>query len=139
MIITKFKIQILQIRCFHTFHIVINIKEIKNTLREFQAENGLKFKNTQAEIKRVVSYKKKSVLVFCGLAFNQILSLGSSHSARLLVCPLEDLSYSHRSSGPSVWTKHSKTTVDNGYQILDMDIFTQVTIHKGCLVCSVLV
>ena len=40
-------------------YIFINIKEIKNTLREFQAENGQKFKNTQAEFKKVVSYKKK--------------------------------------------------------------------------------
>ena len=39
----------------------INIEEIKNTLREFQAENGWKFKNTQAEFKKVVSYKKKKV------------------------------------------------------------------------------
>ena len=34
----------------------VNIKEIKNTLREFQAENGPKFKNTQADFKKVVSY-----------------------------------------------------------------------------------
>ena len=37
----------------------MNIEEIKNTLREFQAENGPKFKNTQAEFKKVVSFKKK--------------------------------------------------------------------------------
>ena len=37
----------------------MNIEEIKNTLREFQAQNGRKFKNTQAEFKKVVSYKKK--------------------------------------------------------------------------------
>ena len=40
----------------------MNIKQIKNTLREFQAENRQKFKNTQAELKKAVSYKKKSVL-----------------------------------------------------------------------------
>ena len=39
----------------------MNIKEIKNTLREFQAQNGQKFKNAQAELKKVVSYEKKSV------------------------------------------------------------------------------
>ena len=39
----------------------MNIEEIKNTLREFQAQNSRKFKNTQAELKKVVSYKKKSV------------------------------------------------------------------------------
>ena len=39
----------------------MNIDEIKNTSREFQAQNGQKFKNTQAEFKKVVSYKKKSV------------------------------------------------------------------------------
>ena len=39
--------------------IFINIEEIKNTLREFQAENSRKFKNTQAEFKKDVSYKKK--------------------------------------------------------------------------------
>ena len=42
-------------------YIFINIEEIKNTLREFQAENGRKFKNTQAELKKVVSYKKKCI------------------------------------------------------------------------------
>ena len=39
----------------------MTIKEIKNNLREFQAQNSRKFKNTQAEFKKVVSYKKKSV------------------------------------------------------------------------------
>ena len=33
----------------------MKIKKIKNTLREFQAENGQKFKNTQAEFKKPVS------------------------------------------------------------------------------------
>ena len=37
------------------------IKKIKNTLREFQAENRQKFENTQAEFKKAVSYIKKSV------------------------------------------------------------------------------
>ena len=37
----------------------MNIEQIKNTLREFQAENRQKFKNTQAEFKKAVSYKKK--------------------------------------------------------------------------------
>ena len=37
-------------------HILLNIEEIKNTLREFQAKNGPKFKNTQAEFKKAVSY-----------------------------------------------------------------------------------
>ena len=40
----------------------MNIEEIKNTLREFQAQNGRKFKNTQAEFKKVVSYKKKKCI-----------------------------------------------------------------------------
>ena len=44
-------------------YIFINIEEIKNTLREFQAENGQKFKNTQAEFKKVVSYIKKKCSV----------------------------------------------------------------------------
>ena len=39
----------------------MNIEQIKNTLREFQAENRQKFKNTQAEFKKAVSYIKKSV------------------------------------------------------------------------------
>ena len=38
----------------------MNIEQIKNTLREFQAENRQKFKNTQAEFKKAVSYIKKS-------------------------------------------------------------------------------
>ena len=43
----------------------MNIEQIKNTLREFQAENRQKFKNIQAEFKKAVSYiKKKSVLSF---------------------------------------------------------------------------
>ena len=37
----------------------MNIEQIKNTLREFQAENRQKFKNTQAEFKKAVSYIKK--------------------------------------------------------------------------------
>ena len=37
----------------------MNIEQIKNILREFQAENRQKFKNTQAEFKKAVSYKKK--------------------------------------------------------------------------------
>ena len=43
-------------------YIFVNIEEIKNILREFQAENSWKIKNTQADFKKVVSYKKKSVL-----------------------------------------------------------------------------
>ena len=39
----------------------MNIEQIKNTLREFQAENRQKFKNTQAEFKKAVSYIKKKV------------------------------------------------------------------------------
>ena len=41
----------------------MNIEKIKNTLREFQAQNGQKFKNTQAEFKKVVSYKKKKSVI----------------------------------------------------------------------------
>ena len=37
----------------------MNIEQIKNTFREFQAENRQKFKNTQAEFKKAVSYEKK--------------------------------------------------------------------------------
>ena len=44
-------------------HILIYVEEIKNTIREFQAENGPKFKNPQAEFKKVVSYKKKVYLL----------------------------------------------------------------------------
>ena len=39
----------------------MNIEQIKNTLREFQAENRWKIKNTQAELKKAVSYIKKKV------------------------------------------------------------------------------
>ena len=42
----------------------MNIEQIKNTLREFQAENRQKFKNTQAEFKKAVSYIKKKVYLF---------------------------------------------------------------------------
>ena len=42
----------------------MNMEQIKNTLREFQAENRRKFKNTQAEFKKAVSFKKNSVLKF---------------------------------------------------------------------------
>ena len=37
----------------------MNIEQIKNILREIQAENRRKFKNTQAELKKAVSYIKK--------------------------------------------------------------------------------
>ena len=56
--IIKFKIQLL---FFYTIFIFVNIEEIKNSLREFQAENGWKIKNTHAGFKKVVSYIKKSV------------------------------------------------------------------------------
>ena len=59
--IIKFKIQLLYIRYFYTIYIFVNTEEIKNTLREFQAENGWWIKNAQADFKKVVSYKKKSV------------------------------------------------------------------------------
>ena len=55
----------------------MNIEQIKNTLREFQAENIRKFKNTQAEFKKTVSYKKKEsvkqkIVTFdCGLIDNE--------------------------------------------------------------------
>ena len=42
----------------------MNIEQIKNTLREFQAENRQKFKNTQAEFKKAVSYIKKKVYLY---------------------------------------------------------------------------
>ena len=42
------------------FHIFTRRKN-KNNLREFEPQNGKKFKKTQAEFKNVVSYKKKSV------------------------------------------------------------------------------
>ena len=41
----------------------MNIEEIKNTLTEFQAENGQKFKNTQAEFKKTVSHIKKKCML----------------------------------------------------------------------------
>ena len=40
----------------------MNIEQIRNTLREFQAENRQKFKNTQADFNKAVSYIKKSVM-----------------------------------------------------------------------------
>ena len=41
-------------------YIFVNIEEIKNTLKEFQAENGRKLKNTQAEFEKSrLLYKKK--------------------------------------------------------------------------------
>ena len=54
----------------------MNIEEIKNTLKEFQAQNDRKFKNTQAEFKKVVSYKKKSIYHF--LSIFQTFSVGFS-------------------------------------------------------------
>ena len=42
-------------------YIFVNIEEIKNTLKEFPAKNSRKIKNTQADFKKVVSYKKKKV------------------------------------------------------------------------------
>ena len=59
--IIKFKIQLLKIRYFYTIHTFVNIEEITNTLREFQAENDQKFKNTQADFKKIVSYIKFQV------------------------------------------------------------------------------
>ena len=42
----------------------MNIEQIKNTLREFQAENKRKFKNTQAEFKKAVSCIRKGYVSF---------------------------------------------------------------------------
>ena len=66
--IIKFKIQLFGIRYFYTMYVFVNIEEIKNTLREFHAENGCKIKNTQADFKKVVSYIKKSVVIRQGSA-----------------------------------------------------------------------
>ena len=38
--IIKFKIQLLGIRYFYTMFVFVNTEEIKNTFREFQADNG---------------------------------------------------------------------------------------------------
>ena len=43
-------------------YIFVNIEKIKNTLREFQAENSWEIKNTQADFKKLVSYKKKKCI-----------------------------------------------------------------------------
>ena len=59
MMIIKFKIQLLGIRYSYTVYVFVNIEEIKNTLREFQAENGLKIKNTQADLKKMSLIKNK--------------------------------------------------------------------------------
>ena len=53
----------------------MNIKQIKNTLREFQAENRQKFKNTQAEFKKAVSYIKKKVYIVWQLPSKVSLNL----------------------------------------------------------------
>ena len=55
----------------------MNINKIRNTLREFQAENSQKFKNTQAELKKAVSYIKKSV----SFTESQALKMSFSHSS----------------------------------------------------------
>ena len=47
---------------FYTIQKFMNIEQIEDIIREFQAENRQKFKNTQAEFKKAVSYIKKSVL-----------------------------------------------------------------------------
>ena len=68
----------------------MNIEEIKNTLREFQAQNGQKFKNTQAELKKVVSYKKKSVFRIEGRLDEMImLKLVESHCIPILTYGME--------------------------------------------------
>ena len=46
---------------YNFFHILY-IEENKNNLREFEPQNGKKFKKTQAEFKNVVSYKKKKCI-----------------------------------------------------------------------------
>ena len=52
----------------------MNIEQIQNTLREFQAENRQKFKNTQAEFKKAVSYiKKKCTQIIKLIDFMDIL------------------------------------------------------------------
>ena len=38
------------------------LKKIKNNLRDIEPQNGKKIKKTQAEFKKVVSYKKESVI-----------------------------------------------------------------------------
>ena len=46
------------IHCFPYF----TRRKNKNNLREFQPQNNKKFKNIQAELKNVVSYKKKKCI-----------------------------------------------------------------------------
>ena len=58
----KFKIHAIVLNRVLTYNLYFfYIQEIKNTLREFQAQNDQKFKNTQAEFKKDVSYKIKNV------------------------------------------------------------------------------
>ena len=52
----------------------MNIEQIKNTLREFQAENRQKFKNTQAEFKKAVSYIKKKCIYLA--SFSYVVKIG---------------------------------------------------------------
>ena len=60
----------------------MNIEQIKNTLREFQAENRQKFKNTQAEFKKAVSYIKKKVYIHSA---SQLVSTPQRFAGKLRV------------------------------------------------------
>ena len=44
-----------------TFFHILHVKKNKNSLREFEPQNGKIFNKTQAEFKNAVSYKKKGV------------------------------------------------------------------------------
>ena len=78
----------------------MNIEEIKNTLREYQAENSQKFKNTQADFKKVLLYKKKVYSLYnaqCGMSVMVTLGTGFWWLARLrlkYLCPNHPVSLS---------------------------------------------
>ena len=61
----------------------------RNNIREFQPQNRSKFKNTQAEIEKHVSYKKKSVLHRYGDLCKTCTIVGANESA---------ISYTHATS-----------------------------------------
>ena len=87
----------------------MNIKQIKNTLKKFQAENRRKFRNTQAEFKKAVFYiKKRSVsyyprwitlISFFSLSFFFFVKLWHSHFSHTCVgddCDKPELSSSEQ-------------------------------------------
>ena len=76
----------------------MNIEQIKNTSKEFQADNRQKFKNTQAELKKDGSYKENK----CNKEKQR--TDGRTDTRKIRLAEIRSMSYRKTSSGGLLFT-----------------------------------